>query len=104
MGRESAKFISRYGDGLHLLDKGVMNHLRFLTNRSDKSDDSPISPSTDSCHSPQATPLTMRLENRVYLFWLKLTAVVDCVKGVRKGLLTDRAELTLTTLTCNTRV
>jgi len=40
----------------------------------------------------------------VYLFWLKLTAVVDCVKGVRKGLLTDRAEVTLITLTCNTRV
>jgi len=30
MGRESAKFISRDGDGLHLLDKGVVNHLRFL--------------------------------------------------------------------------
>jgi len=101
---ERPEFQSRNGDGLHLLDKGVMNHLRFLTSISDKLDDSAISPSTNSCHSPQATPLTMRLENLVYLFWLKLTAVVDCVKGVRKGLLAGRAEVTLTTLTCNTRV
>ncbi len=38
------------------------------------------------------------------LFWLKLAAVADGVKGVRKGMLTDRAEVTLATLTCNTRV
>ena len=79
-----------------------MNHLRFLTSSPDKIDDSAISPSTDPSHSPQATPLAMRLENRMYLFWLKLTAVVNCVKGVRKGLLKDRAKVTLTTLTCLT--
>lgn len=64
----------------------------------DLSDDSAISPATNSCHSPQATPLTVRLENCVDLFWLELTSVVDCVKGLSKSLLADRAEVTLTPL------
>jgi len=96
---ERPEFISRDGDGLHLLDKGVMNHLRFLTSTSDKIDDSAISPSTDSCHSPQATPLAMRLENCVDLVRLELTTVVDCVKGVSKGMLADRAKVTLAPFT-----
>jgi len=76
-----------------------MDHLRFVTSILDKSDDSAISPATNSCHSPQATPLAMRLENCVDLVRLKLTTVVDCVKGVSKGLLADRAKVTLTPFT-----
>ena len=76
-----------------------MHHLRFLTGISDKADDSTVSPTTDSCHSPQATPLTVRLENRMHLVWLELTAVVDCVKGISKGLLAGRAEVALAPFT-----
>ncbi len=81
-----------------------MNHLCFLTSISDKIDDSAISPATNSSHSPQATPLTMQLENCVYLVRIKLTTVVDCVKAVRKGLLAGRAKVTLTPFTSNSFV
>jgi len=33
------------------------------------------------------------------LIWLQLTAVVNCVKGDFKGLLADRAKVTLTPFT-----
>ena len=81
-----------------------MHHLCFLAGISDKINDSTVSPATDSCHSPQATALTIRLENCVNLIRLKLTTVVDCVKGVCKGLLADSAEVTLTPFTSNSFV
>jgi len=76
-----------------------MNHLCFLTGSSHQVDDSTISPATDSCYSPQAATRTMRLQHYVDLLRLNLTTVVDRVKAIRKGLLADRAEVTLATFT-----
>lgn len=73
-----------------------MHHLCFLTGSSDQVHNRTVSPLTDSAHPPQATPLAERLENYMYLLRLKLTTVVDCVKGVSKGMLADRAKVTLT--------
>lgn len=72
-----------------------MHYLCLLAGISDKINDSTVS-ATNSCHSPQATSFAVRLENCVNLVRLKLTTVVDCVKGVCKGLLADSAEVTLT--------
>lgn len=41
----------------------------------------------------------MRLENYVDIVWLRLTTVVDCIKGVSERLLADRAKVTLTPFT-----
>ncbi len=76
-----------------------MDHLCFVASISDKIDDSTVSSSTDSCHSPQATSLAMGLENRMHLVWLELATIVDCVKGVSEGLLAGRAEVTLAPFT-----
>ena len=92
---EWPEFISSYDDGLYLMNKSIMNHLRFLTGSSDKMNNSTISPSPDSGHSPQATPLAVRLENRVNLLGLELSSIVKRVKGISKCLLADRAEVTL---------
>ena len=74
-----------------------MHHLCFLTGISYQVDDSTISSATDSSYSPQATPLTVRLQHYLDLLRLKLTTVVDGIKGICKGLLAARAEVTLAT-------